>query len=728
MKATPDDMDKITDKLAKLPDGANYFSLEFFPPKTAEGFSNILPRLTRLAQYRPLFVTVTWGAGGSTATKSFDLAEICQRQLKLTTCLHMTCTNTTKRTLDHALQKAKRLGIRNILALRGDEPRGTEYDDSIDEDFERVKVTSVDGDVGEPTFAYAVDLVRYIRKQYGEWFCIGVAGYPDGHAVSPYSPDRSVKKDVGFLVEKVQAGADFIMTQLFYDVDKFLAYEKMLREHESGLFKSMPIMPGLMPIQSWNMLTRTTALSCASVPKCILQSLEEVKKDDETVRDRGVDIMRDIVCRIKQEALTKTVEEPNGIAIHTPDENPRKRKRAPQGFHFYTLNLERAAAQIVEECDLIPSEEITPLDEQDRSPVVITEQSSPFPVNEPEKATLLPGGFHHPFAMSDTKVGGPKVPLSIEKRRLSSQNLDPQNKLVVSRSPASPNRRFEQLEREAGTPRRASIRNSIAVSDGSVPPSATLGLETPKDDYPNGRFGDARSPAFGSFDNWGPTMRVSPSTVKSMWGEPTNAKDITTLFHRYLKGELSGIPWSEEALSDETAMIRDQMLAMNERGWWTISSQPAVDSVRSDDEVLGWGPRVGGWVWQKPFVEFFLPSEDWTKLKAKLDKLEDQVSYYAGDSKGEFQTNNAEDQTNPVTWGAFTGKEILTPTIIDGVSFRSWQDEAFGIWREWRRCHTSTSPQAQFLDRMRKDVWLVNVIGHEFKDGGNLWDLLKLDD
>lgn len=110
-------MEKITDKIAALPADASYFSLEFFPPKTAMGFSNLRDRLDRMSRaLRPLFVNVTWGAGGSTATKSLELAEICQRELSLTTCLHLTCTNMSRKTIDNALEEAKVLGIRNILA------------------------------------------------------------------------------------------------------------------------------------------------------------------------------------------------------------------------------------------------------------------------------------------------------------------------------------------------------------------------------------------------------------------------------------------------------------------------------------------------------------------------------------------------------------------------------------------------------------------------------------
>src|SRR6202021_2876804 len=114
-------MEKITDKIAALPANSKYFSLEFFPPKTAMGSSNLRARLDRMSRaLRPLFITVTWGAGGSTAEKSLELAELCQRELGLTTCLHLTCTNMNRALVDRALEEAKVLGVRNILALRGD--------------------------------------------------------------------------------------------------------------------------------------------------------------------------------------------------------------------------------------------------------------------------------------------------------------------------------------------------------------------------------------------------------------------------------------------------------------------------------------------------------------------------------------------------------------------------------------------------------------------------------
>jgi methylenetetrahydrofolate reductase (NADPH) len=296
-------MDKITDKIAALPADGNYFSLEFFPPKTAMGFSNLRVRLHRMERaLRPLFVNVTWGAGGSTSQKSLELAELCQRELGLTTCLHLTCTNMSRRLVDKALEDAKALGIRNILALRGDPPRNEEYRNPDESD----------DDAGDE-FEWAVDLVKYIRRHHGDYFCIGVAAYPEGHADETHPLGQSLEHDLPYLVDKTQAGADFIMTQLFFDINAYDKFERALRDHPSGAFKTIPIIPGLMPIQSYQMIKRTTKLSHAKIPDSILARLDAAKGDDEQVKLVGVDILSEMVDQIKE------------IKSRTP---------GPKGFHF----------------------------------------------------------------------------------------------------------------------------------------------------------------------------------------------------------------------------------------------------------------------------------------------------------------------------------------------------------------------------------------------------------
>lgn len=675
-------MDKITDKIAALPADANYFSLEFFPPKTAMGFSNLRDRLDRMARaLRPLFVNVTWGAGGSTAVKSLELAEICQRELGLTTCLHLTCTNMSRRLIDKALDDAKALGIRNILALRGDPPRRAEYRDANEPEAE-----------DEEEFAWAVDLVRYIRKTHGDYFCIGVAAYPEGHADESHPLGQSLEHDLPYLVEKTQAGADFIMTQLFFDIAAYRHFEQTLREHPSGAFKDIVIVPGLMPIQSYQMIKRTTKLSHAKIPDALMTRLDAVKGDDEKVKEVGVDIISEIVEQIKE---------------------IKSRTGGPRGFHFYTLNLEKAVSFIVERTGLIsPS---TP----DEGESAITQDPLP------EIRFLRVNG-----STPDQSSHGPP-------RRKASIGSDPRDRVIVpGRSASHPD--WEATALEASVPAEPinSRANTLAISEGE----GVLGREATWDDFPNGRWGDARSPAYGQIDGYGVSLHVTVAQARQLWGTPTTPEDINRIFIRHLKGELSMIPWSEEGFSPETEKIRDQLIKLNSKGWWTLASQPAVNGLRSSDPTFGWGPQ-NGFVFQKAFVEFFLPSADWRALEQKLQRPEmrDEVCFYATNVAGDFVSSDTaarraaasaadaeqrEASTNAVTWGVFPGKEIVTPTIIEEVSFRAWSEEAFGIWGEWAKIYPKGSESERFLERVRADSWLVNIIHHDFVNSDALWELL----
>lgn len=663
-------MDKLTGKIAALPPDANYFSLEFFPPKTQQGFSNLHARLSRMAQaLRPLFVNVTWGAGGSTSAKSLQLAELTQRSLGLTTCLHLTCTNMSRKLIDEALEHAKALGVRNILALRGDPPRSDEYRDDSKPDAEE--------DDSNNDFTWAVDLVRYIRKQYGDYFCIGVAGYPEGHSDQSVPEHQSVKHDLPYLVEKTKAGADFIMTQLFYDIDEYQKYEKTLREHESGTFKDIPIIPGLMPVQSYQILRRTTKLSHASLPQKISKRFEAVKGDDNAVKRVGVDVLSEIVEHMKR--------------IPNP---------GPRGFHFYTLNLEKVVTQILERCDLIPA--LTPPMLSVPSNGMVEEAV----VEEDSDGFVVVGDFK------------PKK----HRRESSLANGQPRNRVVVTRARASSTSSthtsaLQAPEDEVGVPKEQinSRANTLAISEGQ----GDLGREATWDDFPNGRWGDARSPAYGEIDGYGVSLHVGALEAKRLWGHPTTTEDISAIFKKQLEGEIDVIPWSEEPLQPETLTIKDELLGLIQKGWWTVASQPAVNGIRSSDPVFGWGPKYG-FVFQKPFVEFFLPSSDWKRLQPTLSE-DEQVTYFAGNAAGDFVSSDAE-SVNPVTWGAFANKEIITPTIIEAVSFKAWTEEAFGMWAEWQRVHKPGSQSSKLLESIRKDYWLVNVIHHGFVEKGALWD------
>jgi methylenetetrahydrofolate reductase (NADPH) len=438
------------------------------------------------------------------------------------------------------------------------------------------------------------------------------------------------------------------------------------------------------------MIKRTTKLSHAGIPDALMARLDAARGDDEKVKEVGVDIISEIIQQVKE---------------------VKDRTDGPRGFHFYTLNLEKAVSFIVERTGLICP--ITPEEEND-----VVDQS-PLP-----DIRLLRVNGSTPDQSSYDPL-----------RRKASVGSDPRDRVIVQgRSASYPD--WETTALEASVPAEPinSRANTLAISEGE----GVLGREATWDDFPNGRWGDARSPAYGQIDGYGVSLHVTVAQARQLWGAPTCAADVNAIFIRHLRGELSTIPWSEESFSPETDKIRDQLVGLNSKGWWTLASQPAVNGLRSSDATFGWGPQ-NGFVFQKAFVEFFLPSADWKVLEEKINRpeMKDVVCFYATNVKGDFVSSDTtlpgvnvpegeerEASTNAVTWGVFPGKEIVTPTIIEEVSFRAWSEEAFGIWGEWAKIYESGSESERFLEGVRADSWLVNIIHHDFVEADALWELL----
>ncbi|KAG0206631.1 hypothetical protein BGX28_001970 [Mortierella sp. GBA30] len=668
---------KIVDKIQqKAVEGKPFYSFEYFPPKTSQGLSNLFDRIERMQTLSPTFITCTWGAGGSTFEKTTELSAVAQSVHGLDTCMHLTCTNMDKGKVDDALaQEAKRAGIQNILALRGDPPRGQEYWTQVDE-----------------TFVHAIDLVRYIRQQYGDYFCVGVAGYPEGHMDNT---DLSSEDEIRYLKEKIDAGADFVLTQLFYDVDGFLSWEKQCR----ALGIVCPIIPGIMPIQSYNGFRRITNLAKIHVPVAVQDALEPIKArrstkgrgtifgrsatltrdvDDQKVKDYGVDLAASIIQRLLAAGIN--------------------------GFHICTLNLEKSVRLILERVGFVPAAGAARKQHQQQH---VTNE--PTHVNITDKG--LPG--------------------------------------------ASPELHLNQL-----------IWNPV---DDDLDRSESW------DDFPNGRWGDARSPAFGDLDGYGASLKVEPRKALEMWKRPKTAEDISALFVDFIQGKIPLLPWSEGSPLPETDAIQSRLVACNQRGFWTVGSQPAVDGKPSTDPSVGWGPK-GGYVYQKAFLELFVGPDDVASMAQKLRANAPWVTFFAASRDGDVVTNStgdvAEEQKkiqelkkicgrnlekstattatmtatgetpvcetafsgktddalvegpNAVTWGVFPGKEIIQPTVIEKVSFLAWRDEAFEIWREWEQLYPKGSESQRLLHQIGHDYWLFNVVNNDFRDEDGIWDIV----
>nr|GAT49400.1 predicted protein [Mycena chlorophos] len=594
---------KLTEKIQALKPSRPFFTLEFFPPRTDQGFENLLPRISRLSALNPLAISITWGAGGSTKERTLELAGVSQEEYGLDTVLHLTCTNMAQGMIDEALQEAKQRGITNILALRGDPPRGEEEWTPID-----------------PRFKNGTDLVKYIRSNpdYASHFCVGVAAYPDGHT-GQLDDERA---EIEYLQLKVDAGADFIVTQLFYDVDGYFQWEKKVRE--AGI--TVPIIPGIMPIQTYASFLRLTKLTGARVPESVLQALEPICNDDQLVKEYGVTLAIEMIKRLTEEGQVR-------------------------GVHISTLNLEKSVQRVIEDLrwSEIPS---SPLINHNK---LIEE------IPQLNDLTITPS-----TAATSATLGLANLPIAVET--------------------------------EAG---RGELNNASSW-----------------DDFPNGRFGDFKSPAFGSIDLWGGPA-IGPADVLRHCGHPQTHADLTAIFLDYLHSRIPITPFSPTPLSPESLSIMPHLERLTKAGWWTVGSQPAVDGARSDDPVVGWGPRAG-YVFQKGFVEFFC-------TEAEVDRIEQKaldvgwVHWFAGNKKGECRGNVPEGGRNAVTWGVFPGQEIVQTTIIERESFLTWKEEAFSIWADWASLYRPGSVERRLLEDVADERWLVSVVHHDYRDPKALW-------
>ncbi|RQH05998.1 methylenetetrahydrofolate reductase [NAD(P)H] [Paraburkholderia dinghuensis] len=266
-------------------------SFEFFPPKTQDGVDKLRATRAQLATLKPKFVSVTFGAGGSTQQGTLDtVVDIAKEGIEAAP--HLSCIGSSKESLRDILGQYRSHGIRHIVALRGDLPSGM-------------------GAVGE--LRYASELVAFIRKETGDAFHIEVAAYPEYHPQA-----RSPRHDLEAFAQKVKAGANSAITQYFFNADAYFRFVDDVRK----LGVDVPIVPGIMPITNYSQLMRFSDMCGAEVPRWIAKRLESFGDDREAIRAFGLDVVTDLCRRLVDAGVP--------------------------GLHFYTLNGGAATKAICE--------------------------------------------------------------------------------------------------------------------------------------------------------------------------------------------------------------------------------------------------------------------------------------------------------------------------------------------------------------------------------------------
>ena len=266
-----------------------YYSFEFFPPKTAEGAEKLRNTRAQLAPLHPKYISVTFGAGGTTQQGTLDAVLEIQRE-GIEAAPHLSCVGSSRDSIRQVLKTYREGGIRHIVALRGDMPSGM-------------------GEIGE--FRYANELVEFIRAETGDWFNIEVAAYPEYHPQA-----RSPRHDLENFVRKVKAGANSAITQYFYNADAYFRFVDDVR----AMGVDVPIVPGIMPITNYSQLMRFSEMCGAEVPRWVAKRLESFGDDKEAIRAFGLDVVTDLCERL--------------LDADVP------------GLHFYTLNAAGATKAI----------------------------------------------------------------------------------------------------------------------------------------------------------------------------------------------------------------------------------------------------------------------------------------------------------------------------------------------------------------------------------------------
>ena len=278
----------------KQASGKPTISFEFFPFKTPEGETTFFGKtLPALMTARPDYASVTYGAGGSTREKTLEIVERIQNDFGLTTMAHLTCVKHTQAEIGGILDEAARRGIQNILALRGDPPTGEEWAQT------------------EGGFEFASELVEFLRERGG--FGIGAAGFPEGHI----DCTEGRETDWRHLVGKINCGADFVITQMFFDNADYFR----LADYLKGQGVAVPLFPGIIPVANAGQIKKFSAMCGAKLPESFSSRLDELGDDADAVREYGIEYATG-QCR---ELL----------------------ERGAPGLHFYTLNKSKAVLQIL---------------------------------------------------------------------------------------------------------------------------------------------------------------------------------------------------------------------------------------------------------------------------------------------------------------------------------------------------------------------------------------------
>eukprot|EP00935_MAST-01C_sp_MAST-1C-sp1_P001016 g1016.t1 len=671
---------RIGDKLAAYQrEGVTHLSFEFFPPNTPVGVQNLCLRIKRLQDLGPAFISVTWGANGSTREPTMEISSQAQKHYSSLVLMHLTCAGMSKIQLREALKEAKGRGIQNILVLRGDPPQGQPWKKCTD-GFER-----------------SIELVRFIREEHGTHFGIAVAGHPEGHpdALRDAEGSETAAKaaraeELQHLKEKVDAGADFILTQFFFDAENFLQWCRDCRA--AGI--KCPIVPGIMPIQQYDAFVSLTEYCGVSVPPQIWADLSPLKDDEQKVKDYGVSLATHTCRKLLDSGLVG-------------------------GLHFYTLNLERATRLVLKGLELdgarrrmLPwqtsaeakreKEAVRPIywSNNPESYIRRTETwvEDQFPDHRwrqaMPKAPAQDGGAGGRGGGISSGDSGGGVLSPMEQGGLGMAPLT-----EVWGSEQEAQRRYEAI---FGTAEERRAMWGSSMGEGEYAKVYEVFAQ-----YVDGAPSVPMLP-------WCPSrLLLETSAIKSQLVELNRAGFLTINSQPRVNGCPSDDPvhgWGkpngfvyQKAYVEgfcSAAMLRSLMVA--------AESFPTIMFIATDinDNIYS------RWPW---YSRGSINSGNSVKQERERERERYRMRGAGGGRDGRGAT--------AVTWGVFPGTEVNQPTIVDPTAFiTAWKDEAFANWDAWVSIYDDENPARDLLYEIQQTYFLFSVVDNDFV-GGDIWAL-----
>ena len=659
---------KIIDKITALQASKTpFFSFEFFPPRSAAGVENLYKRVDRMATLNPLFVSVTWNAASSDAT--IELASKLQHLAGVDVLMHVALAGMNVAQLKAVLERARTAGIENLLLLQGDT-------------FEQPCHGGL---------SYASELVRLARDEHGGFFCIAVAGHPEGH---PNCTDR--RSDLTRLKEKVDAGADFVLTQLFFESSRYMSFLDEARA--AGVY--CPIIPGVMLVQSEGSFRQLVGSARLSVPSSLQNALVTLQQQPADAPSLAAGC---VGKNAERDQAVKQIGIEHGIVMC----NELLASGRIAGLHFFTLNLERSVRAVLAGVGLV---------EQHR---------------DGTGTNVVAGIGRGVGAVVNLELkSGRRLPWrpSAQAHR-AAEDVRP---IYWANRPRSYITRTESWE-EFPTGRWGS------ASAGHLPAFGEM-----QEGNSDERDRDA------IVAQWG-----TAAERRALWGDSLmKIEEVHDVFARYIGGDPSmpKLPWCDTPLLLETGVIKQQLMDMNSAGFLTINSQPRLNGVSSSHPAFGWG-EPGGYIYQKAYVECFLSPMNLRRLM-RVAEAHPSIMFVASDVSGNryikwtglvdsnvpsvadvtgtatgncrvagARTGRHGGGATAVTWGVFPDHEVKQPTIVDPAAFMAWKDEAFALWRTiWASAYEDDSPTQALLYNMHDTYFLLSVVDNDYV-AGDIWRL-----